>query len=120
MRFAIVISGVLFVSQAASAESIYGPAPSARTPGIVASGTPGTARETAAIRRDIRRGRASGTVSRREARGLRRETNQIDTLAERYGADGLSDAEARELNTRTRVQHDLVNARRTRGTGRPN
>ena len=120
MRFVILIGGSLFLSPTASAQFVYGPVPPTRTPGIVASGGPSTARETSALRRDIRRGRASGTVSRREARALRRETDQIDTLAERYGADGLSDAEARELNTRMRVQHDLVNTWRTRGIGRAN
>ena len=117
MRFTMLLGAALLASGAASAQSIYGPPPpAARGPGI--SGGYGTARETGAIRRDIRRGRESGTLSRRQARGLRRETDQIDALAERYAADGVSDAEARELGTRTRVQHDLVNAGRLRGGGR--
>lgn len=71
------------------------------------------------IRERIGDGRRSGQLSRGEARQLRRETGQLDTLAARYGADGLSAAEARELQVRAEVLRDQVNTRRTAGFGGP-
>lgn len=48
--------------------------------------------------------RDSGQLSRREARGLRREQRVIGRLAQSYSADGvITDAERRELETRSRV-----------------
>ncbi|MDO7842946.1 hypothetical protein [Sphingomonas immobilis] len=69
--------------------------------------------DTAKIRRDIDHGRNAGQLSRRDAYRQRREANQIDTLSDRYGGDGMSDAEARELDTRARVLDAQVAAHRT-------
>ena len=46
---------------------------------------------------EIDRRRENGELTRREARQLRREAAMIDNLAERYGRDGLSDSELRDL-----------------------
>lgn len=76
-----------------------------------------TARERGDIRDRIDDGRASGQLSRREARRLRRENGQLGVLADRYAQDGLSDAEARELDTRAAVLRDQVNVQRLSGAG---
>jgi len=47
--------------------------------------------------REIDRRRDNGELTRREARALRREATMIANLADRYGRDGLSDSELREL-----------------------
>jgi hypothetical protein len=52
-------------------------------------------------RRDIRRHRDSGELSRTEARALRREADRIDAMAERYREGGFSELERRELDLRT-------------------
>ena len=85
-----------------------------RTPGIVEA--PGGTRWPVAVvvrgrtgdstfgrdlreaRREIDRRRENGELTRREARQLRREVAMISTLAQRYGRDGLSDSERRELD----------------------
>jgi hypothetical protein len=90
------------------------PAAGLRMPGIVES--PGSRRmpglvevhaeldrsayrtDLRAARRHIDRRRRSGELSRREARQLRREVAMIATLAHRYGRDGLSESERRELD----------------------
>lgn len=56
--------------------------------------------------------RDSGDLSRREARGLRREAGVIASLARRYSEDGLSVDEARELETRSRVLESQVEAQK--------
>lgn len=63
----------------------------------------------------IRAGRKGGTLTRSQARGLRREANQTDTLAARYARDGLSQSEEqRELDIRGRALQSLTQAERTR------
>ena len=72
-------------------------------------------RDLADVREQIDRGRDSGTLSRREARGLRREARLIGAVADRYGRDGFSDSEMRELELRTRALRDRTNIQRLRG-----
>ena len=62
---------------------------------------PGPGRELRETRREIERARERGSITRREARALRREARLIGRLAERYGRDGLSGAEQRELSATT-------------------
>jgi hypothetical protein len=54
-------------------------------------------------RRSIERRRDNGELSRREARQLRREARLITRLSYRYGHDGLSASERRELTLRANV-----------------
>lgn len=75
----------------------------------------GVGREVRDIRGRIGDGRESGDLSRRDARRLTREARYLGRLGERYGRDGLSDAERRELDIRARVLRDRVDARRTAG-----
>ena len=51
-------------------------------------------------RRDIRRQRDSGDLSRSEARALRKEADRIDAMADRFRQDGFSELERRELEVR--------------------
>ncbi|QAY75754.1 hypothetical protein [Sphingosinicella sp. BN140058] len=62
---------------------------------------PPVRRELREIRSGVDHARDSGMISRGEARRLNREARQIGRLAERYGRDGLSSAESRELQGRT-------------------
>ncbi len=70
------------------------------------------------IRRSIRAARRSGDISRAEARSFKKEDAAIGALGERFGQDGLSQSEERELQVRTEALRGMVNARRVRG-GRP-
>ncbi|GAA4041227.1 hypothetical protein [Parerythrobacter jejuensis] len=60
----------------------------------------------------IRDGRDAGQLSRREARGLRREARQIGAMADRFAQDGLSPEESRELQTRAQVLKQQADNRR--------
>ncbi|HEX2812350.1 MAG TPA: hypothetical protein VHO04_06675 [Sphingopyxis sp.] len=77
-------------------------------PGIADHGTmtpsPPIGHEIGELRDRIRDGRKSGELTKREAKGLKREADMIGTLSERYAADGLSDSEQRELEMRIEVQ----------------
>jgi hypothetical protein len=75
---------------------------------------PAIGRQLDGIDDGIRAGRASGQLSRREARGLRRENGVIGSIAERNAENGLSQSEARELQIRTEVMRDIVNNQRLR------
>lgn len=75
----------------------------------------GVGRERADIDRTIRQAREDGQITRRDARALRRENDQIGTLQDRYAADGLSASEGAELQSRAEALRGLVNADRLRG-----
>ncbi|MDK2762003.1 MAG: hypothetical protein KYX64_11675 [Sphingopyxis sp.] len=115
-----IIAALLLMPAAAQAQfmPIMPPTPPAGDPmpGISDMGTqPGGSTYRYDIReaRDrISRGRHNGELSKSEARGLKREAGQIAALAERYGRDGLSDSERRELDMRTQVLKDLTAAQR--------
>jgi hypothetical protein len=62
---------------------------------------------------DIRAGSRYGQLSRKQAKELRREAAEISALETRYAADGLSDAEAAELQTRAEVLRSIINAKRS-------
>ena len=122
MRFIVVVALFLVPAGAQAQFMPRAPTGSERMPGITdmgtrpASSTPGhDLRET---RERIGRGRDDGTLSKREARGLRREAGQISSLAERYARGGLSDSELRELEMRTQVLKDLTAAQRLQGSSR--
>ncbi|MFK4873166.1 hypothetical protein [Novosphingobium sp. ZW T3_23] len=51
----------------------------------------------------IREGRETGRLSKQDVKELRREREQIGSLAQRYGEDGMSPREAEELYMRERV-----------------
>jgi hypothetical protein len=94
--------------------------PNDRMPGISDRGTlpggePALGRELRKTRDLIGEGRRNGELSTKEAKALRREAKQIDTLADRYGRDGLSDSERRELDTRVRLLRADTIAGRSRG-----
>lgn len=72
-------------------------------------------REVRDIRDDIRTGRESGQLSRREARALRREGRRIEAASARYGRDGYSDAEIAMLRSRTEALRSATVAKRSRG-----
>ena len=110
------------------------PSGGARVPGIVETpgsvrlpGTvevrPGTSdpfveRELREARREIDRRRDNGELSRREARELRRESRRIDSLAQRYGRDGLSDSERRELEMHAQALRSHTAVRGDRAVSR--
>ena len=70
---------------------------------------PGIGREVRDLRERIGQAHEAGLISRREARALDREARLIGRLAHRYGRDGLSDAERRELEQRAQAVRAGVN-----------
>ncbi|MGN6373977.1 MAG: hypothetical protein ACTHMG_00315 [Sphingomonas sp.] len=56
----------------------------------------------------IRDGRDRGQLSRREARRLHRDGELIDSAAQRYDADGASQTEQNEIDTRIDVLEHQV------------
>ena len=62
------------------------------------------------IDRQIKRARKSGTMTKAEARGYRREAYVIRKLSVQYGRDGYSASETAELKTRTNALQSLVKA----------
>ena len=61
---------------------------------------PGIGRDLHDARQRIERAREQGMISRTEARSLKREARQIESLTRRYGRDGLSASERNEIETR--------------------
>ena len=113
MRGYWLVAPLLLLATPASAQFWGGPSGSAS----ISGGRPATlqpsnwtpsSRETDQIRGDIRKGRDSGQLSRREARQLRRESYQIDRIQSRFGHDGLSDSESAELITRRQLLREDV------------
>ncbi|MDE8650410.1 hypothetical protein [Novosphingobium album (ex Liu et al. 2023)] len=70
-------------------------------------------------RDSIHRGRKNGELSKAEARALRKDARLTGTLADRYGQDGTSDAERRELDTRVQVLQSMTNAQRFQTRQKP-
>lgn len=77
-----------------------------------------TYRDLSDIRERIEDGRNERSLTRRQARKLKREATYIGVLTDRFESGGLSDAERRELDVRTHVLRDQVGVRRTQGAGR--
>ena len=73
---------------------------------------PATSAELGLIRRDVRKGREEGSLSKKQARELRRESREVAMLEERYAAGGLSGAEAAELRARIEVLRALTRGKR--------
>jgi hypothetical protein len=85
-----------------------------RLPSISDTGwsNPSVDREIGEARQRIDQGRRSGSLTRREARGLAREADQITTLRDRYGRNGMSGAQESELEMRARSLQSLADAKR--------
>jgi hypothetical protein len=75
---------------------------------------PVTSAELGLVRRDVRKGREEASLSKKQAKELRRETREVSMLEERYAAGGLSSAEAAELRARIEVLRALTNGKRLR------
>jgi hypothetical protein len=69
-------------------------------------------------RQDIRDGRKSGTLSRKQARALRREADRADAQADRSARDGLSYSEQREIDMQGRALQSLTEAQRSQPGGK--
>lgn len=111
---ALVVVAALCAAGPAGAQIVgrhdYGPAPRA-SPFLPDSSLPAPpiGRDLRNVRERIGRLEDNGHLTRREARALRREAAWIGGLARRYGRDGLSDAERRELETRTQALRAHLN-----------
>jgi hypothetical protein len=111
MRRYLILAPLLLIAAPASAQ--FWPGPVMAGPSGRSMGHDQSAAETAKIRSDIHAGRDSGQLTRREARQLKREAWQIDTLEERYAAGGLSPSEEAELFVRREALRNDVTAKRT-------
>ena len=105
-----------FLVSMPAAAQIAGPPPISSGPGSGWSRSPSIYRQVEKIEDGVRDGRTSGQLSRREARGLRREGRRLQAMERRYAADGLSDSEVRALDMRTEMLRSLVNAKRGQGS----
>ncbi len=112
-----IVTAALLLLPLASAHAQFmprTPPPSERLPAIVDRGTqpagPSAGRDLMDLRGRIAARRDAGDISRQEARALRREARQIEALTERYGRDGLSDSERREIDMRTQALRSLTDA----------
>ena len=108
MRLLLALPLLLILPTAADARfTPRTPPPGNHMPGIsgtgIGSADPALGRDLRRARDLISQGREDGDLSKKEARALRREARQIDALAERYGRDGLSESEQRELEMRVQV-----------------
>ena len=114
------------------------PSGAARVPGIVEPAPPGSFRLPGMVQvrpgiidpfvehdlreahKNIERRRDNGELTGREARRLRREAHLVARLAYRYGRDGLSDPERRELALRAQTLRSQSGAPRLQRTsGQP-
>lgn len=111
MRRYVILVPLFFAAVPASAQ-IWG-GPTMQGPSGNAMSRDQSAAETAKIRSDIRDGRDSGQLTRREAKRLKREAWQIDTLEARYAAGGLSPSEEAELFARREALRSDVVAKRS-------
>lgn len=77
-------------------------------------GTPmsreGWSGELGRIDRDAHRARGDGEISRREARAIHQQTGLIRSLADRYAAGGLTDAERAALEFQAYALRGLTQA----------
>jgi hypothetical protein len=110
----IAVAATFLVSMPAAAQ-IAGRPPISSGPGSGWSRSPSIYRQVEKIEDGIHDGRRSEQLSRREARGLRREGRRIQAMEQRYAADGLSDSEFRALEMRTEMLRSLANAKRGQG-----
>ncbi|WHO40853.1 hypothetical protein PMI04_009800 [Sphingobium sp. AP49] len=69
-------------------------------------------------REDIRDGRKSGALSKKQARALRREADRADAQADRSARDGLSYSEQREIDMQGRALQSLTEAQRSHPGGK--
>jgi len=99
---------------------------STRTPGFLeVRGNTGGARDSTyqrdlrKVHRDIDRRRDNGELTKREARQLRREAAMIARLADRYGRDGLSASESRELDMHAQTLRSQAAIRGTHSSSKP-
>lgn len=107
---------------AAGAQFVPPPPAGDRIPGILERAdrvtAPATGASVADVRHRIGQDRKSGALSKGAARGLRREADQVDTLRDRYAADGLSYSERREIDMRVQALDSLRSAQRGPGAKR--
>lgn len=111
MRRYLILAPLLLAAAPASAQ--IWPGPSLHGPSGGSMNRDRSAAETAKIRSDIRAGRDAGQITRREAKQLKREAWQIDTLEERYAAGGLTPSEEAELYARREALRSDVVAKRS-------
>lgn len=78
------------------------------------------ARDIELARENIHEGRKNGSLSKSQARELKKHASRIDAVAERYARDGLSESEQRDLSFQSRALESLTNAERfQKDTKRP-
>lgn len=75
---------------------------------------PGGSYDRQVARDEIKDGRRSGTLTKSQARQLRREADRGDALASRYGRDGLSDSERRDLDMQGQALRSIIQGERSR------
>ena len=116
-RYAILLVAVVPFATVAPAQFYPAPGPGPRRSPPAVATTVSPSRSIgpgiAQVYSDINVGRSAGQLSHRQARQLRLEAGEINALERRYSVDGLSDAEAAELNNRIAALLSAINAERS-------
>jgi hypothetical protein len=81
-------------------------------PRAIPSFNPVTSRDIGQISSDVAKGRKEGSLSKRQARELRREAREIAMLEERFASGGLDNGEAAELRARIEVLRAMTRGKR--------
>ncbi len=76
---------------------------------------PSIERQVDRIRQDIRNGRETGQLSKREAKNLRRTAGNIDLRAGMYAQNGLTDSERSFLDSNAAALRSRVVVQRSQG-----
>jgi hypothetical protein len=115
----VAFIAILMFTVPAAAQFYPAPGPGPhRSPPMIAttiSQTRSIAPQIGRVYSDIDQGRSAGQLSRKQAKQLRIEAEEIGILEQRYAVDGLSDSEAAELNTRIEALVGVINAERSGG-----
>ncbi|UYY78181.1 hypothetical protein [Sphingomonas sp. R1] len=119
MRILLLASALSLFSTAPAAAQIWGGPVPAGAGGSFAGRGIRIAPQPRSARGEIRAGERSGDLTRQEARQLRRARDGNLAIADRIGRDGLSVAEAAELETRATLLHEDIVRARSAGGSRP-
>ncbi|WP_347304188.1 hypothetical protein V5740_06150 [Croceibacterium sp. TMG7-5b_MA50] len=119
---AIALSGFAFAVTSSSAAAQIAsppPPPAVDLPVDVQVTEIPAGAELEALRDSIRDGRASGQLTRRQGRRLRKEVHVLESTADRYAQDGTSAHEEREMQVRAIVARQQADAMRGVTVGSP-
>jgi len=113
----LALVAVIAAAMQGASPSVYGPPVPAipRTPGFGPSASNNVQPVIGVVQKvlsEIRDGRESGQLSRKQAKELGKEAALVSEMEERFARDGLSDTERAEIRTRAELVRANMNAER--------